>query len=163
MLALLSGASADGMPEEGKLKLSKMPVQQRQDMVKSATTLLNYCRSPSAATMTEMIRAEHEKNTRTCSVSANPFTQTFKRVTGSNNWTSNQGPNGPCGTVNISRWQKDPKYPMWNYITRRTITNPNGEWFPGASCSKLDQAEYVYEWMPEDTFTKCDYVKFGLF
>ena len=162
MLAVLSGASTD-MPEEGKLKLSKMPAAQRQDMVKSVTALLNHCRSPSAATVTEMVRTQHEMETRTCLVSANPFTQTFKRVTGSNNWTANDGPNGPCGAVNISRLQKDPKYPMWSYVTRKTITNPNGEWFPGASCSQLDQTEYVYDWKSEDKFTKCDYVKFGFF
>jgi hypothetical protein len=161
-IAALGGATAD-LPEEGKLKLSKMPMEHRQAMVKLITALLNHCRSPSAATMTEIASTVHEQETRTCLVSANPFTQTFKRVAGSNNWTSNEGPSGPCGTVVIARLQKDPKYPLWNYITRKTITNPNGEAFPGLSCSKLDQTEYVYDWKSEDKFTKCDYIKFGMF
>ncbi|MFG3592265.1 hypothetical protein [Bradyrhizobium sp. RDI18] len=161
--AAFSGASTD-LPEEGKIKISKMPVEQRQDMVKVFTALLNHCRSPSAATMTEVVRITHEQETRTCRVSANPFTQTFKRVAGSNNWTSNDGPNGPCGTVVISRLQKDdPKYSLWSYVTRKTITNPNGELPLIGSCSQLDQTEYVYDWRSEDKFTKCDYVKFGLF
>ena len=144
MVAVFSGTTTD-LPEEEKWKLSKMPVEQRQDMVKLFTALVNYCRSPSAATMTEMVRTEHEKETRTCLVSANPFTQTFKRVAGSNNWTSNDGPNGPCGTVVISRLQKDPKYPLWSYITRKTITNPNGEPF--------HLAEAALSWTKPSMFT----------
>jgi len=144
--------------------ISKMPAEQKQDVVKFLTAMLNYCKSPSAATATEMVRAEHEQQTRTCLVHAKPFTQTFKHLAGTNTWVSNEGPDGPCGTVVIARLQKDdPKYSLWTYITRKTITNPNGELPLGGSCSQLDQTEYVYDWKSEDKFTKCDYVKFGLF
>ena len=162
-VAALSGATTD-LPEELKLELSKKwPAEQKQDLVKLITAMLNYCRSPSAATMTEFARTQHEQETRTCLVSTNIFTQTFKRLAGSNSWISNDGPSGPCGTVVIARLQTEPgSVALWNYITRKTITNPDGKLSPlGGSCSQLDQTEYVYDWRSEDKLAKCDYIKFG--
>lgn len=153
--------NAVDLPQEAQTKISAMPTEQKQDMSKLFTALSKHCKNPSAATISEVARIGHEQETRTCSVSANPFAQTFRRVAGSNTWTSNDGPNGPCGTVLVSSLQRDPKYSLWTYVTQKTITNPKGELLPGLACGKLDQSQIVYDWKSEEKFAKCDYIKFG--
>lgn len=160
MVWALNGSANAELPEEARAKIAAMPAAQKQDMAKLFTAFANHCKSPSAATMAEVVRLGHEE-TRTCSVSTNPFTQMFKRVAGSDIWTSSDGPNGPCGTVLVSSFQKDPKYSLWTYVTQKTITNPKGELLPRLACGELDQTQQTFDWRSDDKFAKCDYIKFG--
>jgi len=119
---------------------------------------------------------EHDKEVRTCQVSSNVFTQTFKYV---QDYTSNSGawvvqsqPEGPCGIVQLSRFEPvitkigDTNYTNWNYIAKKAITNPKGQAFLELKCSNLDQNEYVYDWQSstqEDDLYRlgCDYIEFS--
>jgi hypothetical protein len=121
------------------------------------------CREPVEARYLDMIRFSHQRDTRTCLASSNRFIQRFRRVTGSDSWVVTDTPTGPCGTVNASRFEKDKsvRLDFWRYYAKKVITNPQGEFLPGTSCTKLDQDEYFYDWRSKDWQLGCDYIEFS--
>jgi hypothetical protein len=72
-------------------------------------------------------------------------------------------PTGPCGVVNVSRFEKDAstKYSFWVYHSKKVVTNPKGEVMPGFACSALDQAEYLFDWRSKEFFMGCAYIEFS--
>ena len=46
-------------------------------------------------------------------------------------------------------------------LRKKVITTPQGEFFPGASCSKLDQGKYLYDWRSKKWQLGCDYIEFS--
>lgn len=107
---------------------------------------------PTEENYLKITKADHEKNLRTCQVSSNPFTQEFVWISDFGNggaWVVSSQPEGPCGVVQLSRFEKDQsdKFGLfWRYIARKAATNPSGTVIPGLSCSAVDQGEYVYDW-----------------
>lgn len=39
--------------------------------------------------------------------------------------------------------------------------NPRGEFLPGASCSVLDEREYLYDWRSQEAYLGCHYINFS--
>ena len=77
-----------------------------------------------------------------------------------------QGPEGPCGIVQLSRFEKDPDDDsrfFWLYFSKKAVTNPRGKLLLGMQCSDLDETEYKYDWRSREIYAQCDYIKFGLF
>ena len=99
----------------------------------------------------------------TCAVNSHRFTQRFKRVDGAGPWVVMDQPNGPCGVINVSRFERPTgsTFPVWNYRAKKVVTNPGGELMPRFSCSDLDEREFVYDWRSEEKFLNCNYIKFG--
>ena len=65
--------------------------------------------------------------------------------------------------MNVSRFEKDVQsgFTFWRYHAKKIITNPTEEFVPGASCGKLGEREYVYDWRSQQTFLGCDYIDFS--
>jgi hypothetical protein len=129
--------------------------------------LAGMCDHPSEQNYLKITRAEHDKDLRTCQVSSNPFTQEFVWVSDFGNggaWVVSSQPEGPCGVVQLSRFEKDRSDPsglFWQYIARKAATNPSGTVLPGLSCSAVDQDEYVYDWKKtRSDHLKCEFVEF---
>jgi hypothetical protein len=148
----------------GYNEVRTMPPKARDDLLKMTGSLSEYCKTPNDQTAAKMAAITFDRESRTCSVSANNFSLSFKRVDGSQTWTSNVGPTGQCGVVTIARMEQDPKHPLfYNYVQKKVITNPSAKAVGTLSCSELDQAEQKYQWQSREIFGQCDYIKFGYF
>jgi hypothetical protein len=132
-----------------------MHPKEKQDMLNAVTLFGNVCEAPTSENIAAIVRAEHEKDTRTCSVLANNFEQTFQRTAGGK-WVHSSAPEGDCGIISVSSFEKaHPKFSLWNYTTRKVVTNKK------ASCTRSDETEHIYNWRPEMFFKGCDYVRYG--
>jgi hypothetical protein len=149
--------------------VKEMVPSKKQDTVVFLRSMNEFCKTRSEESWLKIAKQEHEKEMRTCSVSSNPFKQTFKWVedySGKGTWVADAKPDGPCGIVQLSRFEAvtDAGSTMfWKYIAKKAITNPKGETsWPGLSCSDLDENEYVYDWK-NDKYSKlgCEYIEFS--
>ena len=112
-----------------------------------------------------MIQTAHDKDMRTCKVSANTFEGTFNAIasqSGADTWVAQSTPSGPCGAVQLSRFESESAAGVrfWKFFSRKAITNPTGMFY-GQSCSGFDQREYEWDWRSEETFQGCDYIEFS--
>jgi len=152
--------------EEGFRDITDM---QKRDLLKTGKGMMDFCKSRTEENFLNIIRLGHEKDTRTCQVSANTFKQTFRFVqdnlSGTGAWVVQGTPEGPCGIVQVSRFEperlKDLKLVFWKYVARKAVTNPQGMFFPGASCKGFDESEYIYDWRSKEHSLGCDYVEFS--
>jgi hypothetical protein len=102
-------------------------------------------------------------------VSSNTFKQTFQRGSDGKTWRVQDAPNGPCGALNVGRFEPETReagnsnFTFWKYFARRVITNPNASFFGASKCSGFDQAEYEHDWKDKDRQLTCEYVKFTPF
>ncbi len=151
--------------EEGLKEITEM---QKKDLLKMTKSMMEFCKSKTEENFLNFVRLGHEKDTRTCKVSANTYKQAFRFVqdhlSNAGAWVVQSTPEGPCGIVQLSRFEperlKDSKLVFWKYLARKAITNPQGSFFPGASCKGLDEGEYVYDWRSKEHSLGCDYVEF---
>lgn len=142
---------------------------QKRDLLKTGKGMMDFCKSRTEENFLNIVRLGHEKDTRTCQMSANTFKQTFRFVqdnlSGTGAWVVQGTPEGPCGIVQLSRFEperlKDSKLVFWKYVARKAVTNPQGTFFPGASCKGLDEGEYIYDWRSKEHSLGCDYVEFS--
>jgi hypothetical protein len=132
-----------------------MHPKEKQDTLNVVELFENACDAPTQENLAAIIRAEHEKDTRTCSVLANNFEQVFERTAGGE-WVHSSAPEGDCGIITVASFEKaHSKFSLWNYRTRKVMTNKKG------SCTPYDEQEHVYNWRPEMFFKGCDYVRYG--
>jgi hypothetical protein len=152
--------------EDGWKEFTEM---QKKDYLIITKALLEFCKSKTEQNFLNVIRLGHEKDTRTCKVSSQPFKQRFRFVSddisGAGSWVTEGAPEGPCGFVQLSRFepdlQRDFKRAFWKYIARKAVTNPQGSFFPGTSCKGFDEGEYLYDWKAKERFLGCDYIEFS--
>ena len=74
-------------------------------------------------------------------------------------WASNEGPDGLCGVVTVSRLNRVPAgtTKFWVYTTKSVVSNKDGEF-----CKMLDEGEHFYDWRGGgDRFMGCDYIEMG--
>jgi hypothetical protein len=133
-----------------------MDPREKQDMLNDVTLFGNVCEAPTPENIAAIVRSEHEKDMRTCSVMVSNFEQTFQ-LTMEGVWLHSSAPEGECGIVSIASFEKaHPKFSLWNYRTRKVVNNKNG-----SSCTRYDETEHIYNWRPEMFFKGCDYVRYG--
>ncbi|MBP6010743.1 MAG: hypothetical protein KBA31_00820 [Alphaproteobacteria bacterium] len=121
--------------------------------------------------MVALAKVNFEKDQRTCLVNSHTFTQRFRWVDdlgGRGAWVTEDKPTGPCGTIQLSRFEPDPttkpSLRFWKYYARKAVTNPQGSMYGAMKCTELDQGTYPYDWNgPRETGMGCDYVSFGSF
>src|SRR5690606_6789108 len=104
----------------------------KQEADAAVKALKEACSTKDVSKLRELNERTLRQEMRTCRVSANNFEQTFRRVhdpvTKSFAWVVDGEPEGPCGIVQLSRFEprKWKTFTNWNYIARKAITNPNG-------------------------------------
>lgn len=163
-VAILEGREAP--PRQPPTPLSET---QKQDYLKVTRLLVALCASRTEENFLNVIRAGHEKDLRTCLVSSRSFRQTFRPISsgaGISTWVAAQGgAEGPCGLVNLSRFEAETSgigsIKLWKYTSRRAVTNPQGEPWAGASCKMLDEGEYLYDWKGDQHQLGCQYIEFS--
>jgi hypothetical protein len=143
---------------------------QKNVFTKTVRAMQSLCKSPTMENFLALTRLDHDKDMRTCTVAANSYRQTFRQIPDGTSpvpaWVVAQDrPDGPCGFVNLSRFEADKQegisYPFWKYTARRAVTNPNGV-FLGTSCKGFDEDEYLYDWRSEEHSIGCDYIQFSV-
>jgi hypothetical protein len=145
--------------------IARLHPSQKADMTKLLERARDMCSDFSEAKFLDFVRTGHERDTRVCKVSSHTFKQRFRQVDTNGPWVVADSPNGPCGVVNVSRFEFEAgSYggKFWRYLSKKVVTNPRGEMLPGMACSSLDEREYLYDWRSEERFLGCDYVEFGV-
>ncbi len=98
---------------------------EKKDLLKSADAVLALYNNLTEENFLNTKRVDHDKETRTCIASSNPYKQSFRLVlddvSGARSWVANGEPAGPCGIVQLSRFELDKL--DWNYIAKRVVTN----------------------------------------
>jgi hypothetical protein len=128
--------------------------------------LVRFCREKDEKSYLAIAEAEFERDLKTCTVGPNSFEQSF--VWSNGNWVVDEGPQGECGIVQLSRFESEKSsalkgYRFWNYIAQKAVTNPGGETLVG-KCEQLDQSEYRYSWKkPESVHLGCAWIEFSPF
>ena len=144
---------------------AKMSKQQLQNSNLGLAAIRNFCNSATEANYVALMKFNFDRDARTCNISVFPFKQRFAPVQGTDNWVvlQQEGPTGACGVINISRFEKDKKYSLWNYFAKKVVTNKSGQVLPDFECTSLDENEYEYSWRSREIYLGCDYITFGGF
>jgi hypothetical protein len=142
--------------------LSKLTGRMKSDALLIMNQFVAFCRDPSIDNWMKIVSTSIDRDKRTCSVSSNSFSQKFRR-SDTSTWTVVSQPYGPCGVVQLDRFEADKTKEgptFWNYFARKAVTNPNAD--AGLlSCKMLDEREYKYQWQKRDPEFSCDYVEFS--
>jgi len=153
--------------KEGMIRLQE-DAKANPSVLDTFRALAGMCDHPTEENFLKITKADHDKSLRTCQVSSNPYAQEFVWVSDFGNggaWVVSSQPEGPCGVVQLSRFEKDRSDTsglFWRYIARKAATNPSGTVLPGLSCSAVDQAEYVYDWKKtRSDHLQCEFVEFS--
>ena len=78
---------------------------------------------------------------------------------GPGTWSVIPKATGPCGIVQLDRFESDSGF--FNYIFKKAVTNPNGDDIIG-NCDKWDENEYVYSWKSKSYPLECRYIEFSV-
>lgn len=170
-VSALRGGSAQSLPADVQQKLRGLSTMERQDILSTLEGLQNYCTKKTEAALLAVAKIGFERDLRTCEVSSNTFKQEFRWVDdfgGAGAWVVSAAPQGPCGVVQLSRFERSAKtekaFNFWNYYSRKAVTNPQGKAYGLMKCSQLDQDTYPYTYLaPSEAGLKCDYIKFSPF
>ena len=151
--------------------MGKLTIVQKKDMLALTQGVLTVCNTRSEEKYLDLVRLGQDRDRRTCKVSALSFTQTFRVApdsrAGTTVWLAQSKPDGPCGIVQLSRFESEQSkigtmnFTNWRYVARKAITNPTNELLPGASCSGFDEAPYTYDWRSQEHQLTCDYIEFS--
>jgi len=148
-------------PIKFREQYEKLPETEKSDMAEMLEAYADYSCKPSIRTAEEMAKIQHAQKLRTCKVWSNTYAQDFSLDTNTGNWINKGKPSGPCGTIVFSYFERDDKEGiLWNYTTRKIVTNPNGS-IGMAKCSLIDEGKYEYTWRLKKNFVGCDYIEFG--
>lgn len=144
----------------------------KKNMLKTMKEYADFCQNPSLDNHIKFLRAANEMEHNTCRVGPNTYEENFKyvadSVSGAGVWVVISEPTGPCGIINLSRFEKDVtqlrgiEVKNWNYIVKKTITNPKGSGLLG-SCKEFDEEEYPYVWRSKEHHLGCDIIEFSPF
>lgn len=145
--------------------LANVSAREKADMTAMFGQIVAFCRAPNLDNWMKIASSGVEKERRTCLISSHTFKQRF-RQTETNAWIVVSQPEGPCGVIQLSRFEPEKSssgsITFWNYFARKAVTNPNGD--AGLmQCKDLDEREYKYQWQKRDPDLNCEYVEFSAF
>lgn len=153
--------------------MGEMPAAQKKDMKSTLQAINEFCETKSKESYLKFIRLGLDKEMSTCLIGPNTYKQKFRFVedyaSGIGAWVVDGNPEGPCGIVQLSRFEPektelgDSTITFWKYIAKKAITNPKGTLMGLGSCSELDEDEYMYDWRSKEHHMNCDYIEFSPF
>src|ERR1700683_3853742 len=102
--------------------------------------MIDACANPTVNTVRRMVELLTDRKIKTCKVSNFYSKIQFKWNDQTQTWFSQEGPLGPCGTINISTLETDKETKLggvtlgtarnsrfWLYTQKRLFTNPSGQ------------------------------------
>jgi len=156
MQSLKTGKGLNGQP---------INVREAQDYMPDLNALADYCANPNLNTVRRVIELSTDRKIRTCKASNYYSKMQFRWNEQTQNWVSQEGPIGPCGTINISTLEPDKKTlpgisdGFWIYTQKRIFTNPSGELSSGLACSKFPEHTTRYSWRTSAAISECRYIE----
>jgi hypothetical protein len=152
MQAIKTGKRPDGGP---------VNVKELQDNMPLFNAMADACANPNLNTVRRVFEMLTDRKIRTCKV-LNLYSKIqFKWNEQTQNWISQEGPSGSCGTVNISTLKQDKPLGsvFWVYTQKRIFTNPSGVLANGVACSKFSEQLTTYSWQTPPTLADCKYIQ----
>jgi len=158
------------IPKEAKItkeELEQYKPIHIEDLKKSFNAMVKLECNPSKDFYKTIPKFQLDKELRTCLVGNQTWKQTFKKA--GDSWINNAGPQGVCGTVDLSRFVKAKstfdKIVFWNYISEKNVTNKSADSGIGLmKCSDFDEGEYEFTWNNSSEFpVSCDYVEWSMY
>jgi hypothetical protein len=155
MQAIKTGKGADGRP---------VNVKELQDNMPFFNAMADACAKPNLDTVRRVIEIFTDRKIRTCKVLNLYSKMQFKWNEQTQNWISQEGPSGPCGTVNISTLKQEKPLGFnanvfWSFTEKRLFTNPSGVLPNGLACSKFPEHTTGYSWQTPLTPAECKYIQ----
>lgn len=142
--------------------INEMSEAEKGAIIKQSQGILGLCDAVTPASVAKFFKMNNERAARTCNISSIAFNQSFRYVSGmkqgQGSWVVIDNPSGSCGIINLSRFEQSDS--MWDYYSKKSVTNPKGMLFSDVACGELDEDEYLYSWRPDDYYVECDIVKF---
>lgn len=141
----------------------------KSDLSTMINLMLNICSAETLENYLALAKFEHNKGVRTCSVFNNSFKLKFRKLNDNNIWVSDIAPYGICGLISVSRFIPEvieiagkPSVTMWNYETKKTITNPNGVIYNKKCQDYFQDSDSLMEfnWHLSEKQISCDYIEF---
>jgi hypothetical protein len=149
---------------EAQKKLRETADSEKKDLLNWEKANVEFCKSKTEDNWLNLVRLEYEKDSRTCIVTAHTFSDRFRyiRDSGAGVWVTQSSPQGPCGIVQLSRFEPERrgKFVFWKYVARATMTNPQGTTLDGKSCKQEQVGEYLYDWRTKEHSLSCEYIDF---
>jgi len=149
---------------EAQKKLRETADSEKKDLLNWEKANVEFCKSKTEDNWLNLVRLEYEKDSRTCIVNAHTFSDRFRyrRDSGTGVWVTQSSPQGPCGIVQLSRFEPERrgKFVFWKYVARAIATNPQGTTLDGQSCKQQELREYLYDWRTKEHSLSCEYIDF---
>ena len=161
MQAIKTGKGVHGRPVNVKEAQDNMPV---------LNAMADACANPNVNTVRRVIEVFTDRRIRTCKVFNMHSKGQLKWNEQTQNWISQEGPFGECGTININILETDKaakmggsgsgiSSPFWIYTQKRLFTNPSGVLPNGLGCSKFTEHTSRYSWQTPPTLAECRYIQ----
>jgi hypothetical protein len=141
--------------------LASMKPEHKADLLDQIELIDAFCSNPNRKTAEALLRANHEKELKTCKVRTNTYEQNFSTADGGKSWISNEGPKGECGVIYISKFERAKgEFSLWAYTTQKVVTKKDGDPILNL-CTTLDERQIFYDWSGTEKYLNCVYVDFG--
>jgi hypothetical protein len=160
-----TGKGIDGRPLDPKTL---------QDYIPVVNAVIAACANPTVDTVRGVMEIFTDRKIKTCKVSNFYSKMQFKWNEQTQNWFSQEGPFGPCGTINIFTLETDKDPAMLGgghtfgsprnskfclYTQKRLFTNPGGQLSNGLACSKFSEHVTRYTWRTSTNIGECRYIE----
>jgi hypothetical protein len=152
--------SKSSLSADVKTNLQKLSGRERSDAEQNVAMLVAFCKTPNEENALSMARAAFQRDVKSCRLYMANYSQTFRRIT-ADSWASNEGPDGLCGVVTISRLERvnAGTSQFWVYTTKRVVNNKSSASSP-QFCKTLDESEHFFDWKGGgERFVGCDYIE----
>lgn len=179
-LAKLSKGVAEAIKNPAKIPVDKravvlnLPKEKLRELMDTTIALERVCRKKTIENINTLRNLLLKAESTTCRVGSHSWKEVFQKAPPNYSdpenlpvWISKSEPSGDCGIVLLNRFEQvaisDSKVKFWNYVSRKAITNPNGQMLLGGQCKDLDEESYLYSWRSRDVFLECKTIKFSPF
>src|SRR5262249_44710128 len=121
-------------------------------------TTADACQNPTPSTVRHFADVMIDQDVKTCIVTNDYSREVFHWNEATRAWISQDGPTGPCGTVQIGTQHDDSAPQFWKYTETTVRTNPSGA-LNGLSCSMFPGYTFHYTWRAANNWTDCRYLE----
>ncbi len=137
--------------DEAAEKISQSDPRELEDILTQTAMVNRLCDKPDAETAEEFIRWRLEKNSRTCELYLNSWTDTFKQVSGKVWALEDSSAKGVCAVSRLDRFECEGPYSCV-YVAEKRILNKEGEGI--IPCGELEENAFRYE-HGKEIYTSC--------
>jgi hypothetical protein len=139
-------------------RMSRLGFRELKDMWTMFGTIASICDEPSDDNVEALLRLSLEKEARTCKISINKWSQTFRPISEIIWALSSDGPEGICGVQRLDRFECHDGGTFCEFISEKRILNPDGKHL-GISCGILEERAFRYKY-GDGVYLDCNIVSF---